>query len=234
MEKNYVVSKTSRRTFQYISEREHVILAATFYKKKTNKGRGKGLLHRNVRSQHEPARTESVRTGSITPPTFPRKELEELIRWVTLCAEFIFNDLIYKQIDGIAIGSPLGPILANIFVSFHEKKLYNAVSDPLIYCRFDDDTFALFKDETQCDQFLSDPSSLHQFPTSHPGIYYTTIVLYIPGFTIEKENMNRLPFLDVLAKKDKTNSQPPSTENPRSPDNIFRGNHSVHVNKRLV
>lgn len=29
----------------------------------------------------------------------------------------------YKEIDGIAMGSPLGPEMANIFVGFHEQDL---------------------------------------------------------------------------------------------------------------
>ena len=34
---------------------------------------------------------------------------------------FTFNGLLYKQIDGVAMGSPLGPSLADAFLSYHEK-----------------------------------------------------------------------------------------------------------------
>ena len=34
---------------------------------------------------------------------------------------FLFNGVLYQQIDGVAMGSPLGPLFANIFLSFHEK-----------------------------------------------------------------------------------------------------------------
>ena len=30
----------------------------------------------------------------------------------------------YKQTDGVAMGSPLGPAVANIFVGYYEKKLF--------------------------------------------------------------------------------------------------------------
>ena len=31
---------------------------------------------------------------------------------------FIFNDVLYKQKDGVAMKSPLGPTIANVFLSF--------------------------------------------------------------------------------------------------------------------
>ena len=34
----------------------------------------------------------------------------------------IFNKVLYEQKDGVAMGSPLGPILANPFLCFYEKK----------------------------------------------------------------------------------------------------------------
>jgi hypothetical protein len=33
----------------------------------------------------------------------------------------LFDGALYKQGDGVAMGSPLGPLFANIFLSFHEK-----------------------------------------------------------------------------------------------------------------
>ena len=34
---------------------------------------------------------------------------------------FIFDGTLYKQIDGVAMGSPLGPSLSNVFLSYHKK-----------------------------------------------------------------------------------------------------------------
>ena len=38
---------------------------------------------------------------------------------------FIFNDELFKQTNGVAMGSPLGPSLANIFLCHHETKWLN-------------------------------------------------------------------------------------------------------------
>ena len=34
---------------------------------------------------------------------------------------FLFNSLTYSQIEGIGMGNPLGPSLANIFLCYHEN-----------------------------------------------------------------------------------------------------------------
>ena len=42
---------------------------------------------------------------------------------------FKFEGKIYKQIDGVAMGSPLGPTLANTFLCFHEQIWLNECPD---------------------------------------------------------------------------------------------------------
>ena len=42
----------------------------------------------------------------------------------TSSVEFSFNNTMYKQTDGVAMGSSLGPALADIFVGYYEEKLF--------------------------------------------------------------------------------------------------------------
>ena len=35
---------------------------------------------------------------------------------------FLFNNKFYNQIDAVALGFPLAPVLANIFMCFYESK----------------------------------------------------------------------------------------------------------------
>ena len=54
----------------------------------------------------------------------------------------------YKQIDGVAMGSPLGPTLANTFLYFHEQIWLNECPDefkPVYYRKCVDDIFILFR-----------------------------------------------------------------------------------------
>ena len=45
----------------------------------------------------------------------------ECLSLATKDSHFIFDGTLYKQIDGVAMGSPLGPTLANAFLVYHEK-----------------------------------------------------------------------------------------------------------------
>ena len=53
----------------------------------------------------------------------------------------------YDQVDGVAMGLPLAPILANIFIGYHEKgwiRSYN-YGGLFYYKRYVDDIFAVFE-----------------------------------------------------------------------------------------
>ena len=57
-------------------------------------------------------------------------EFKELLSLATKESYFIFNGQLYKQVDGVAMGSPLGPTLANAFLVHFEKNcLQNYPSD---------------------------------------------------------------------------------------------------------
>ena len=51
-----------------------------------------------------------------------KSEFKNLLSLATQESYFIFNDVLYKQNDSVAMGSPLGPPMANVFLSFYEVK----------------------------------------------------------------------------------------------------------------
>ena len=50
-----------------------------------------------------------------------KSEFNDLLSLAIKELYFIFNNILYKQIDGVAIGSPLGPSLANAFLAQHKQ-----------------------------------------------------------------------------------------------------------------
>jgi len=96
---------------------------------------------------------------------------------------FIFNDKLYKQIEGLGMGLPLGPTFANIFMCHHEVKWLEDCPiefKPKLYQRYVDDTFLLFEHQSHADLFLN------YLNTKHCNI----------KFTIEKEADGKISFLD--------------------------------------
>ena len=117
--------------------------------------------------------------------SFPRNIFVKLMQLSAFSVEFSFNNNMHRQIDGVAMGSPLGPALANIFVGYQEAKLFNIAKRPLLYFRYVDDTFAVFNNEKDCNTFLTHLNSLH----------------LSLRFTYEKKSNHSLPFLDVLVER---------------------------------
>ena len=54
------------------------------------------------------------------------KKLKELFVFATYHTHFLFNNEIYDQTSGVAMGSLLGPALANLFMGYHENKWLNS------------------------------------------------------------------------------------------------------------
>ena len=124
---------------------------------------------------------DALYSSEHPPASFPRQIFVELMEMATSSVEFSFNDIMHRQIDGVAMRSPLGPSLANIFVGYYESKLFQTTSKPEMYYRYMDDTFVVFSNEDECDSLNS----------LHPPF----------RFTFEIESNLSLPFLDVLVEK---------------------------------
>ena len=57
----------------------------------------------------------------VPKPSVPETLLKKMLEKATKDVEFSFDNKLYQQVDGVAMGSPLGPVLANIFVGYCEK-----------------------------------------------------------------------------------------------------------------
>ena len=65
---------------------------------------------------------DNLYSDNENPPNIPKHNFRNLLNIATKETFFMSNNKYYKQVDGIAMGSPLGPALANIFVGSFEGK----------------------------------------------------------------------------------------------------------------
>ena len=86
-----------------------------------------------------------------------KKELKKLFLFATSQTQFLFNGKFYNQTDGVTIGSPLAPVLANIFTGFYESKWLNEYNfnKPKFYLRYVDDILAASEKEQDSLNFLN-------------------------------------------------------------------------------
>ena len=115
---------------------------------------------------------------------FSENELTKLFRFARAQTHFWFHGKIFDQVDGVATCSPLGPASVNLFMGYFEQKWLESDDGRLVkfYRKYVDDIFCLFENEHQAQTFLN------FLNIQHPNL----------KFTIEKEYMKQLPFLDVL------------------------------------
>ena len=75
-----------------------------------------------------------------------RPEMKELLTLYIKNVHFMFDDQVYQQSDAVAIGSPLGPVLAGIFVVELETRILLTVGNMVLNRkRFVDDTIGYVK-----------------------------------------------------------------------------------------
>ena len=111
----------------------------------------------------------------------PVDSLKDLILLCTYNIQFTSDDTLYKQLDGVAMGSPSGPNLADAFLAKIEQQLGGELNKTTLYKRYVDDIL-ICTPEKHFDHVL------HIFPHIHPNL----------SVSFEKERNNQLAFLDVL------------------------------------
>ena len=99
-----------------------------------------------------------------------KRHFNQLLRLSVKSSCFLFNDVYYKQGDGVAMGSPLGPTFANLFLVYYEHTWLEKCPlqfRPKYYRRYFDDIFLMFESRDHIKKFLKYMNS------RHPNIHFT-------------------------------------------------------------
>ena len=121
-------------------------------------------------------------TMSLIGEVYP-EDITALFRHCLTSSYFSYEGRIYEQREGVAMGSPLSPVVANFFMeSFEATALDTADMKPKCWFRYVDDTFVIWPHGREhLNTFLLHLNSLHK----------------AIKFTMETEENNSLAFLDV-------------------------------------
>ena len=107
-----------------------------------------------------------------------------MLKLATAESSFNFDNKLYKQIDRVSMGSPLGYALANAFLCHYEKIWLNECPSqfkPVVYRHYVDNIFVLFKSKEHLKLFASYLNSKHKNIK----------------FTFKTEDSNNFSFLDA-------------------------------------
>ena len=118
-----------------------------------------------------------------------KKQISDMLSLTTKESVILFDSEFYNQVDGVSMGSPLGPTLANAFLCYHEKKwLDDCPIDfkPVYYKRYVDDIFLLFRELEHAQRFKEYMNSKHRSIS----------------FTSEIEKEGSFPFLDIKISRE--------------------------------
>ena len=120
--------------------------------------------------------------------TMSMKHIMELLEFCPRSTYFTHRGKFYEQMEGATMGSPISPIVANLFMeNFEIRALQSSSNPPLLWKRFVDDTFVILK-KIHKDEFLTHINSVDH------NIQFTTE---------EPRPDGSLPFLDILISPDK-------------------------------
>ncbi|XP_076066933.1 uncharacterized protein LOC143040124 [Oratosquilla oratoria] len=125
---------------------------------------------------------QKVYHSQRAPLDIPKNTLRQLLLACTKEVPFYSHrgDL-FQQIDGVAMGSPLGVLFAHFYMGTVEERVFEGTKRPKMYTRYIDDCFLSFdapQDLTHLVQKFTENSVLN--------------------FTTESSTDGKPPFLDVL------------------------------------
>ena len=109
-------------------------------------------------------------------------EIISLLEFTLSNNYFMFNDSVYKQIHGCAMGSPVSLVVANLCMEVIEQSAIAAsTTPPKVWTRYVDDSFVIIKE--------------HFVSKFHDNLNAVDPKI---SFTIETENNGQISFLDTL------------------------------------
>ena len=118
------------------------------------------------------------------------QQITTLLEFCLTNTYFLFQGKYYEQVHGAAMGSPISPLIANLFMEeFQVKALSTCPHPPSLWLKFVDDTFVITRAEHS-------QALLQHINSQDPHIQ----------FIVEPTQHGSLPFLDTLVTIEPSNT----------------------------
>ena len=125
--------------------------------------------------------SQKIQSGHISTP-IPKNEFISLIELCVNNNVFQFGDNFYRQKFGVAMGSPLSPVLAGLLMEYFESELLPALPGGVkLWLRYVDDVFVIWDSSANFDRYFQALNNL----------------LSSIKFTVEWDVDKSIPFLDT-------------------------------------
>ena len=120
-----------------------------------------------------------------------KRRLKTLLNWAASSTTLQFQGKYYEQVDGIAMGSPIAPMLADVFMNYVIEEALSASQQnrPTVLLRYMNDLFLVFSGDEKAQSFFGRMNRI-----------YKSI-----NFTQEQECNGQLAFLNVLVSRNTGN-----------------------------
>jgi len=138
-------------TFQFIEKMKDVSLKNSFFWCSQS-------IYQYPATVHNPTDFGKIFSDGVeTFHKLNKRRFKTLLNWAASNTTLQFGEGYYKQIDGVAMGSPIAPMMADIFMNHvldkaleqsHESNKHTTLF------QFVDDQFLLFPNEESAQQFL--------------------------------------------------------------------------------
>jgi hypothetical protein len=138
----------------------------------------------------------------------------ELLSWVLKHNYIYFEDEIYLQLEGTAMGTPIAVVYSNIVLAYLEQSCHDL--HPQFYSRFIDDLFVICDDNSQAIQIVKAFNSHHPKLQLDPSsITIASSGIYL-DLTISISHCDKVEFKLYQKEINKYLYIPPTSNHPKS------------------
>ena len=146
----------------------------------------------------------------------PKEKFIKLLEFTITNCIFCFNKKFYKQLQGVAMDSPVSPVIANIYMEYSDLAIPSSPTLIKWWFRYIDDVHSATRGRSS-----QQISRAPQFHRSTHEILHRTL------------RMNGLPFLDTMTKPLLTPLNPQSYRKPTHTDRYLDYNSNPPISAKL-